>query len=73
MAMMCMPSLVFCALLTLPALIFRSPYQHAFFYFTKVLNEDPDRWAVLGLGGICTLLSLAVPATLRESKPPIRY
>ena len=57
----------------IPALIFRSPYQHAFFYFSMVLNEDPDRWAVLGLGGLCALMSLAVPATLREPKPPIRY
>ena len=60
-------------MLTIPALIFRSPYQHAFFYFSKVLGDDPDRWVVLCLAGFCALMSLAIPATLRESKPPIRY
>ena len=73
MVLLCLPSLVFCALLTLPGLIFRSPYQDAFFYFSMVLNEDPARWAVLALGGLCALISLAMPAVLRESKPPIRY
>ena len=73
MFMMCMPSLVYFALLTIPALIFRSPSQHAFFYFSLVLDEDPDRWIVLCLAGFCALMSLAIPATLREAKPPIRY
>jgi len=73
MTVMCMPSLMICGLLTIPALIFRSPCQHAFFYFSLVLEEDSDRWIVLFLSGFCALLSLAVPATLREAKPPIRY
>jgi len=73
MAMMCLPSLMFCALFTIPALIFRSPFQQVFFYFSMELDKDPDRWLVLCLAGLCTLLSLAIPATLREAKTPIRY
>ncbi|MCX6877962.1 MAG: hypothetical protein NTW21_29725 [Verrucomicrobia bacterium] len=64
MVTMCAPALLFCALLTLPALIFQSPQQHAYFYFAKVLDEDPTRWFVLFLSGICVILSLALPATM---------
>ena len=73
MTTMCMPSLLFCSILTLPELIFQSPHQHAYFYFGKVLNEDPTRWIVLCLAGICTLMSLAVPATMAEPKTPLRH
>lgn len=73
MALMCTPSLLLCTLLTLPDLLFQSPHQQAFFYFSKVLNEDPDHWIVLFLTGVCTLISLAVPATLPETSKPIRY
>ncbi len=73
MTMMCLPSLLFCSILTLPEIIFQFPHQHAYFYFGKVLNEDPTRWIVLFLAGICTIMSLAVPATMSEGKNPIRY
>ena len=73
MSLMCLPSLIFCLMLTVPGLIFQSPHQQAYFYFSKVLDEDPCRWIVLGLSAICTLMSLAVPATMREAKTPIRY
>jgi hypothetical protein len=73
MALMCMPSLLFCFMLTVPGLIFQSPHQQAYFYFSKVLDEDPYRWIVLCLAGICTLMALAVPATMRESNVRIRY
>ena len=64
MALMCLPSLSCCFLLTIPGLIFQSPQQQAYFYFSKVLNEDPSRWICLLLAGLCALLSLAVPAIL---------
>jgi len=64
MSLMCLPSLSFCFLLTIPGLIFQSPQQQAYFYFSRVLNEDPSRWICLLLAGFCALLSLAVPAIL---------
>lgn len=64
MMALCMPSLLCCAILTIPAWIFQSPQQQAYFYFAKMLNEDPTRWLVLALAGLCTLLALAVPAAL---------
>lgn len=73
MTMMCLPSLLFCLILTLPEIIFQFPHQHAYFYFGKVLNEDPTRWIVLFLAGICTIMSLAVPATMSEGRNPIRH
>ena len=66
MTLMCLPSLLFCSILTIPELIFQSPHQHAYFYFGKVLNEDPTRWIVLCLTGICAFMSLAVPATMSD-------
>ena len=73
MSLMCVPSLLFCFMLIVPGLIFQSPHQQAYFYFSMVLDEDPYRWIVLGLTGICTLMSLAVPATMRETNQRIRY
>jgi len=73
MMMMCTPSLLCCFILTIPGLIFQSPQQNAYFYFSKVLNEDPARWIVLLLAGTCTLMSLAIPATMPESSPSYRY
>jgi hypothetical protein len=66
MALMCAPSLLFCSLLTLPAMIFQSPYQNAYFQFSKTLESDPTCWIVLVLTGICAILSLAIPATMPE-------
>lgn len=62
MMAMCAPSLLFCALLTIPALIFHSPQQQAYFYFARLVNEDPVRWIALALAAACAVLSLAVPA-----------
>jgi hypothetical protein len=67
MIMLCAPALLCCAMLTLPALIFQSPQQQAYFYFAQVLNQDPIRWVGLTLALICTFIALAVPAT--ESNP----
>jgi hypothetical protein len=64
MMALCMPSLLCCSILTIPAMIFQSPQQHAYFHFAKILNDDPMRWLVLLLAGVCALFSLAVPAAL---------
>jgi len=64
MAAMCLPSLLFCSILTIPARLFHSPEQHEYFYFSRLLNEDPSRWLVLLLTGICAILSMAVPAAM---------
>ncbi|MEI7910029.1 MAG: hypothetical protein WCK77_10370 [Verrucomicrobiota bacterium] len=66
MMVMCAPSLLFCSILTFPALVFSSPQQNAYFYFAKVLEQDPTRWVVLLLTGLCVLLSLALPATMES-------
>ncbi len=67
MAMMCSPSLLLCSVLTLPGLIFQNPQQNAYFYFANVVNQDPSRWAVLLLAGICVVMSMALPAMSEES------
>jgi hypothetical protein len=70
---MCTPSLLFCGMLTIPAMIFQSPQQNAYFHFSQVLERDPTRWVVLILAGMCALMSLAVPATLPEPKKTSLY
>ena len=64
MMMMCAPSLLCCSILTIPALLFQSPQQNAYFHFSKVLEQDPIRWLALLLAGTCAILSLIVPATM---------
>jgi len=64
MAALCMPALLCWTILTIPSLIFQSPHQQAYYYFSKTLNEDPTRWFVLLLAGACAIFSLAVPAAL---------
>jgi hypothetical protein len=71
MALMCMPSLLCCFILTIPGLIFQSPQQHAYFYFSEVINEDPSRWIVLFFAGLCTLMSLAIPVSVARPSDPI--
>jgi hypothetical protein len=67
MAMMCSPSLLLCSVLTLPGLIFQNPQQNAYFYFANVVNQDPSRWIVLLLAGICAVMSMAIPAMSDQS------
>jgi len=68
MMIMCAPALLFCSILTFPALVFSSPQQNAYFYFAKVLEQDPTRWIVLLLTTLCVLLSLALPATMDKPR-----
>ena len=68
MVTMCSPALLFCSLLTIPAMIFQSPHQNAYFHFSQVLEHDPSRWFVLLLAGLCAIMSLAIPATMPEPR-----
>ncbi|MCF7675193.1 MAG: hypothetical protein K9N23_15000 [Akkermansiaceae bacterium] len=64
MILMCIPSLVVCATLTLPGWVFQSPHQQAYYYFSLMLGQEPLRWLAYGLGACCTLFSLALPGTM---------
>lgn len=68
MMIMCAPALFFSAMLTVPALVFKSPQQNAYYHFARVLEEDPTRWIALLLTGLCVLLSLALPATMAKPR-----
>jgi hypothetical protein len=73
MILLCAPSLLLCSILTVPALLFQSPQQHAYFYFSRLINQDPSRWLVLLLAGLCAVLALAIPATTADSDSSIRH
>ncbi len=64
MIIMCSPALLFSAILTLPRLIFQSPKQQAYYYFAKVLDQDPTCWIALALASLCVIVSLALPAVM---------
>ena len=63
MIMLCVPTLLLTAVLTIPPLLFTSPDQNAYFQFAHTINSDPTRLLVLALAGICTVLALAIPAS----------
>jgi hypothetical protein len=65
---MCAPALLCWAVLTLPSMVFRSPDQNAYYYFSQMINEDPVRWVVLMLATVCVVLSMAIPAAMREHR-----
>ncbi len=67
MIMLCAPALLLTAMLTVPAMLFQSPQQHAYFYFAKILQQNPIHWPMLALVAACTVVALAVPAT--EARP----
>lgn len=70
---MCLPALLSSAILTLPAMIFQSPHQNAYFQFASVLEQDPSRWLVVVLSTICALTSLAIPAAMPAPSKPTLY
>lgn len=72
MILLCAPALLFCSMLTIPALIFQSPQQQAYFYFAQILNQDPIRWVILALTGLCTMMALAIPAMVPKPFTAIR-
>jgi len=68
MVLLCIPSLVVCATMTLPGLIFQSPQQNTFYHFAIALGQDPWRWVALSLAAICTLFALAMPDTIDANR-----
>jgi hypothetical protein len=73
MIMLCVPALLFCGLLTIPGFLFESPEQHAYYQFAKALDQDPTRWIILAVTGLCTLMALAIPATTVRPLTAVRY
>ena len=73
MMLLCAPALLFVGLLTVPALIFQSPQQQAYYYFGQILNQDPVSLLSLVLTGFCTLTALAIPAMVPKQVTAIRY
>lgn len=63
-ALLCSPSLLACALLSLPALIFQSPSQNAYFHFGRVVEQDPTRWIVFALAAVCAVIAPTLPARI---------
>jgi hypothetical protein len=62
MFMLCVPSLLFCSLLTFPALIFQRPEQQAYYQFAHTFNQDPANGIIFAIVALCILIALAVPA-----------
>lgn len=73
MIMLCAPALLFCLLLTIPGLLFKSPEQHAYYQFAKALDQDPTRWILLAITGIFILIALAIPAVTARPLTAERY
>ena len=72
MILLCLPALLFSAMLTIPAMLFQSPEQHSYYQFAQSLDQDPIRWVILAVTGICAVISLAVPATAPKPMMAIR-
>lgn len=73
MILLCAPALLFCSMLIIPAMIFQSPQQQAYFYFAQILNQDPIRWVILAFAGVCAIMALAVPAMIPKAVTAVRY
>lgn len=72
MMLLCAPALLLVFLTTVPALIFNSPEQRAYYEFATILIKDPAQFAVLPLAALCALMALAVPATASEPLTAVR-
>ncbi len=66
--MLCAPPLLLFAAMNVPALIFESPEQQAYFYFARSLNQELSSSFALWLAGLCLLFAMLLPAP-RESFP----
>ncbi len=73
MMLLCAPALTLFALLTLPALIFQSPQQQAYYYFGQILNQGPVSLLSLALAGFCIMTALAIPAMVPKQVTAIRF
>ena len=65
MTLLCAPALLQTALVTVPAMIFQSPQQHAYFHFARILEQNPVQWPMLALVAACMVIAL--PTT--EARP----
>lgn len=72
MILLCAPALLLTAVLTVPAMLFTSPEQNAYFQFAQAINADPTRLVVLALAAVCTVVALAVPATAPNEFTAVR-
>jgi hypothetical protein len=68
MVFLCSPSLLFAAALTLPALLFQSPNQQAYFYFGQLIQREPANWLIMPIVAACALSALIMPAALPEPR-----
>ncbi len=73
MIMLCVPALLFFTMMTLPPLLFPDPEQHAYFYFSQILNHDPIRWVGLLLAGTCSIVALLLPAATPDHYTSVRF
>ena len=73
MILLCSPALIFCAMMTVPQLLFQSPQQQGYYYFAETLNQDPVTWLIFSLTGLCAVAALALPATEPQRLSAIRY
>jgi len=62
MMMLCTPALLFCAVMTIPGLLFNSESQQAYFYWARFLSNDPTCMLMAAFAGLCAISSLALPA-----------
>lgn len=63
MILLSIPALLLTLLLTIPPLLFNSPEQHAYYEFANAINHDPTYLIILAFAALCTIISLAIPAT----------
>ncbi len=72
LTLLCTPALLFCAMLTIPGMLFPLPEQNSYYLFAQALDQDPTRWIILAMTAICAVISLAVPATAPRPLMAIR-
>lgn len=66
MILLCIPTLLVVAMITLPGMLFTSQQNEAYHFFARNLNHDLNNWAVLAVVAAFSLASLAVPALGQE-------
>lgn len=72
MMLLCAPALLLISLTTVPAFLFNSPEQHAYYEFANILIKDPAQFFILPLAALCAMIALAVPATAHKPFTAVR-
>ncbi len=70
--LLCIPAIALFFSTTVPALIFDSPQQEAYFYFAQTLSRDLSNGFTLCVAVVCMILALVVPAAESDSYSAIR-